>query len=139
MKKSVLLLLSLVFIAVTGQAQKAVMTFDTLQYDFGKVYAGDSAVHVFTFRNTGNIDLKIDEVKTTCYCTASKWPHEAIKPGATGEIIVAFDTHDKEGVFAKGINIYSNAGETNLIIFAEVLPKPGAPAPEPVDHSGHQH
>lgn len=126
MKQAIKILFSVVLIATFAQSSKAqgkpVLQFDSLNYDFGYIYEGDSAVHYFVFKNVGNAPLIIDEVKTTCSCTASDWPKYPIQPGASGSIRVEFDTHDKpEGSYAKGINMYSNAGETNFIIDIKIL------------------
>lgn len=126
------------FVLITAQVSaQAVMTFDTTRYDFGTVKAGDKAEYTFQFTNTGTSDIIIKEVKTTCFCTASKWPAKAIKPGERGSIFVEFDTKDKNGPYAKGVNVYSNAGESNLIIFIEVdgVEEP----PQEPDDSDHDH
>jgi hypothetical protein len=99
------------------------ISFDNLQHDFGDVYQGDSAVHFFTFTNTGKEPLLISEMKSTCSCTATDWPKEAVMPGKTGKIRVSFNTKDKTGYYAKGVNMFSNAGESNMIIDIHVLPK----------------
>ena len=100
------------------------ISFDNLQHDFGDVYEDDSAVHFFTFKNTGTVPLVISEMKSTCSCTATDWPKEAVLPGKTGKIRVSFSTKDKNGYYAKGVNMFSNAGESNMIIDIHVLPKP---------------
>lgn len=119
------LLLFILFISpfYTAHAQQAKSFFDTLQYDFGVMQQGDTAEHYFYFTNSSATELVITEVKTTCSCTASEYPQNPVKPGEKAFIKVAFDTHDKEGQYAKGINLYTNMGEINLIIFAQVHAK----------------
>ena len=123
--KTLLLALGL-FFSVNVFSQVEINTsikFDHLQHDFGKVKQGDSAVHYFTFTNTGKKPLIISEIKTTCSCTASDWPKDPVAPGKEGKIRVSFDTKDKNGFYAKGINMFSNAGESNMIVDIEVVPK----------------
>ncbi|MBO6516615.1 MAG: DUF1573 domain-containing protein [Bacteroidia bacterium] len=139
----ILSLAFLILIAVASKAQSPSITFkDTMQYHMGTFKQGEVAEHVFEFTNTGNGVLKIKEVRTTCSCTASEWPKTAIAPGQKGSIKVTFDTHDKLGEYAKGVNIFSNAGESNLIIIVNVV-KNDKPVPRPhkeiIDHSGHDH
>lgn len=125
MKRILLLIILSATAQLSLQAQIAITTsikFDKTIHDFGDVKQGDSAVYVFEFTNTGKDDLKIAEVKSTCSCTASDWPKEPIAPGKKGSIRVSFDTKDKEGYYAKGVNIFSNAGESNLIIDIHVIP-----------------
>jgi hypothetical protein len=119
---------------------RAEVTFDTLQHDFGTVKAGDLAETFFRFTNTGNVPIKIKEVRTTCSCTASDYTRESVAPGDTGFIRVNFDTEGRHGDFVKGVNVFTNAGETNLLIYVRVKGNPeevdyeNPPAP-----SGHDH
>ncbi len=118
------LTLFFILIANFAQGQAKVEFVDSSVYDFGEVYMGDSAIHYFNFINTGNKQLIIDEVKTTCSCTASDWPRYPIPPNGKGSIRVKFDTNQKdEGMYAKGVNMYSNAGETNMIIYITIKRK----------------
>jgi hypothetical protein len=117
--KKLFFFLAFAFISYFGHAQ-ANTFFDTLQYDFGKVKQGDTVEHIFRFTNKATIALVIADVKTTCSCTASEYPKNPIKPGESSFIKIAFDSTDKLGQYAKGVNIDTNIGEINFIIFAEV-------------------
>lgn len=132
----ILLLIGPQNLLAQGNAQ---ITFDTTRYDYGVVQAGAKAEYFFAFTNTGDVDLNISDVKTTCFCTASEWPTQPIPPGGKGTIRVNFDTVGKNGPYAKGVNVFSNAGESNLIIFIEVLGVEVAPVVEPESHEGHDH
>ncbi len=114
--QKIIVLVGLLISSVTVMAQ-AVLTIDgNRDFNMGTFNEGEEAVHVFTFTNTGTTNLVIDEVRTTCSCTVSEWPKYPILPGKQGSIKVIFDTNGKHGTYAKGINIFSNAGETNLIV-----------------------
>lgn len=95
---------------------------EPLQYDFGEIPEGDSAVKIFEFVNTGNKSLVINKTNITCSCTQSKYPKEVL-PGDTGRIQVVFDTEKKKGFYAQGVNLYYEGGEINIIIYATVLAK----------------
>lgn len=126
MKRTILSILLFLASSLMLQAQVEINTsikFDKLQHDFGDVYEGDSAVHIFTFTNTGDKPLLISEIKSTCSCTATDWPKDAVAPGEKGEIRVSFSTKGKNGYYAKGVNVFSNAGESNMIIDIHVLPR----------------
>ena len=114
-----LLLIAFTSISSLGHAQ-ANTFFDTLQYDFGKIKQGDTVVHTFKFTNKATIAMVIEDVKTTCSCTASEYPNKPVKPGESSFIKIAFDSSDKIGKYAKGVNIETNLGEINFIIFADV-------------------
>jgi len=127
---SIVSIVFLLLAAPTAQAQEAKMQFKNTSHNFGKVKAGEKARHVYKFKNTGDAPLKIKDVKTTCGCTVADYPKKKIKPGKKGKITVDFDTHDKNGPYAKGVNIYYNGGEANLIILIEVE---GVPLQEQMD------
>jgi hypothetical protein len=118
--KKLLFLLAFTSISYFGHAQ-ANTFFDTLQYDFGNVKAGDTVVHAFNFTNKATIALIIEDVQTTWSCTASEYPKNPIKPGESSFVKIAFDSSDKLGKYAKGVNIQTNIGEINFIIFADVF------------------
>ncbi|MFT5723535.1 MAG: hypothetical protein ACI9JN_000649 [Bacteroidia bacterium] len=147
MKKLILLaIISVIGFATTNAQGTPVIEFkDTMQYHMGTFKPGEKAVHVFEFTNVGNGNFYIKEVKTTCSCTATDWPKGAVAPGSTGQITVTFDTKEKNGEYAKGVNIFSNAGEINLIIMVNVTGQPVTtpakvdPMPKVDPHAGHNH
>ena len=107
----------MITLPVVAQAPGAKMVFKgETDVNMGVYRQGEEAVHYFEFTNTGTQALQIYEVRTTCSCTASEFPEKPVKPGESAKIKVTFDTHDKLGTYDKGVNIYSNAGEANLII-----------------------
>lgn len=79
--------------------------------DAGDIMSGDSLKHAFKFTNTGDKDLLIKNVITTCSCTLTNYSKEPIAPGKSSEIKVTFDSNkqDKIGRQNKVITILSNA------------------------------
>lgn len=108
----------------TSEANKvyAGMDFEEKSYDFGEITQGDKVEHVFKFKNTGDTDLIIKNVKTSCGCTAPEWPKEPIAAGETSEIKVVFNSRGKNGNQSKNIMIYANVpdGLTSVKITAKV-------------------
>lgn len=104
------------------------MSFQSQTHDFGKIIFSEPAIFDFTFTNTGNAPLKISSVKSTCGCTVPKWSEEEIAPNETGVISIKYDSK-RSGEFIKGITIYSNAtnGDIVLIIKGEVTPNLNKP------------
>ncbi len=98
--------------------------FELTEYDFGDVNQGETVEHFFDFKNSGNIPLIIQNVLTTCGCTAPEWPKQPIQAGESGQIKIAFDSSSKIGRQNKVITIRSNAheGDFRLRISAMVLP-----------------
>ncbi len=100
------------------------LQFESTAYDFKELNQGEKMTHTFEFENTGSIPLIINNVLTTCGCTAPEWPKEPVKPGAKGQIKVVFDSSSKIGRQNKVITIRSNAksGDVRLRISGMVLP-----------------
>lgn len=129
MKKTLLILLA-IFLATGIQAdgdKKAEITFEKTTIDLGKI-SKDNPIRncYFTFTNTGNSDLYIHQVITSCSCTSRKFPTNAIKPGATDTIFVTYNAEKKSPRrFRTSITIHSNAKTemTKLYLKGEVMPQ----------------
>jgi hypothetical protein len=128
------LLLSLLLISVLIKAQEAsvdsvsnvaILVFDHEDYDFGDVYEGEKVEHIFSFKNTGSGTLVIQNVISTCGCTAPEWPKEPMVAGTEGKIRIVFNSKGKIGRQNKVITVRSNTrdGDVRLFITAMVLPK----------------
>ncbi len=102
----------------------AQMEFTEMEYNFGDLYQGEKAEHIFKFKNIGNSPLILNNVLTTCGCTASEWPREPIPSGVKAEIKVIFNSASKIGRQNKVITVRSNAkgGDFRLRISVMVLP-----------------
>ncbi len=102
---------SLVF-AQDSTAQKGPrIRFAESVKDYGDIQYGDSITHVFAFTNTGNEDLVIKNVVTTCSCTSREYTEGPIAPGMSGILTVRFNSgkQDKVGRQNKVITVLSNA------------------------------
>lgn len=102
-----------------------VMTFSETEYDFGTINEGDVVEHKFTFTNTGKAPLVIVSAKGSCGCTVPEWPKEPVAPGATGEMLVKFNSNGKPNQQTKQVTITANteAGKEIIKIKALVTPK----------------
>ncbi|CAI8359254.1 MAG: Uncharacterised protein [Bacteroidetes bacterium MED-G17] len=98
--------------------------FEETEVDFGSINEGEIVEHTFKFINVGNEDLIITNVQTSCGCTASNWPRNAISPGETSELLVSFNSQGKKGLNTKEITVIGNTRPTQtiLIIKANVNP-----------------
>ena len=85
------------------------MQFDQLIYDFDTVAVGSVVNRRYQFRNTGQVNLIIHSVRSTCGCTATQWPKGTIMPGDTSSILVTFDTKERLNYQNKPIFVLSNA------------------------------
>ncbi len=107
--KKIILFVFVAMIGYTVNAQ-ANIKFDKDAIDYGTIEKGSDGVRVFTFTNTGNKDLIIGDVKSSCGCTVPEKPKGPVKPGATAEIKVKYDTN-RVGPIRKTITVYSNAAD----------------------------
>lgn len=92
----------------TSKNKVAVITFETMEHDFGKIKEGEKVTYDFTFTNTGDVPLLISAVKASCGCTTPEWPKGLISPGASEKIKVEYDSKGREGEFSKGIVVTAN-------------------------------
>lgn len=101
------------------------MEFETTRHDFGELKDGDVVEYSFNFTNTGNADLVIATVLSSCGCTTPNYTKEPIKPGEKGKIDVQFNSTGKTGTVSKIISVKTNAVPSTrvLTISAEVYPK----------------
>ena len=105
----------------------AAMTFNKTVHDFGTINEGETVQTTFTFTNTGKSDLIIVDARGSCGCTVPNYPKNTpIAPGATGEILVSFDSSNKPNMQQKTVTISANtqSGRETLRIKAMVSPDP---------------
>ena len=84
------------------------IVFHETAYDFGRAEQGVTITHRFTVANGGGLDLKIDNLRTSCGCTAAVTSAHAIPSGGEGTIEATLDTADLYGRRAHTISVYSN-------------------------------
>jgi len=84
------------------------ITFESATFDFGAVDQATKVTHRFTLRNTGGLELKLDNVRTSCGCTAAASTAAGVLPGASGAIDVTCDTAEVFGPQNKTVTVYSN-------------------------------
>ncbi|MBL6643315.1 MAG: DUF1573 domain-containing protein [Flavobacteriaceae bacterium] len=105
----------------------AAMTFDKMSHDFGTIQEGETVQTTFTFTNTGQSDLIIVDARGSCGCTVPNYPKNTpIAPGASGDIVVSFDSSNKPNMQQKTVTISANtaSGRETLRIKAMVAPDP---------------
>lgn len=102
-----------------------IITFTETEYNFGTVIQGEKVSHKFMFKNTGDGNLVISNVKPSCGCTSPKWTREPVKPGEEGYIELTFDSSNKKGIQNKNVRISTNTipNEHVLYIRCDVVTK----------------
>lgn len=91
-------------------------------HDFGTIQAFDEQVYTFQFRNETNTPILIDNVRTTCGCTAPTWSEDLIMPDSISGIDVHYDAKHL-GFFKKKIKVFvsSQRKAEVLTITGEVM------------------
>ncbi len=127
MKKSISLAFA-IMLAFSATAQKADIAFDKTTIDLGKFGADNVIQHChFLFKNTGDADLYIHQIITSCGCTSKEFPTRGIRPGESDTIFVTYNgTNKAPKKFRTSITIHSNARQemTKLYIKGEQLARP---------------
>lgn len=111
-------------------AQKTKVVYRETSYDFGKIKAGNVVSYEFVFRNEGPEPLVIDNVESSCGCTAAILSDRKINPGKEGRIKVSFDSRGLQGKVIKFVYVNSNDAEASsreLSITAEIEPERAGP------------
>jgi len=99
----------------------AVIEWNFIEHNFGKIERHEPVTVEFTFKNPGMMPLVVTDVKSSCGCTVPEYPKEPIPPQGEGEIVVTYDAK-VSGYFSKTISVYTNTAEgvTQLFIKGEV-------------------
>ncbi|MCB0492174.1 MAG: DUF1573 domain-containing protein [Cyclobacteriaceae bacterium] len=106
--------------------------FATTDHDFGTIKEGDKVEYTYSFKNTGEAPLIIQNAQPSCGCTVPEWSKEPIPVGGTGYIKAEFDSNGKPNIQNKTITVTANTWPkvTTLRFKAMVTPKPtGANGP----------
>ena len=75
------------------------------EYDFGVMERYQPDSFSFVFKNTSGFDLVIDNVRTTCGCTAPRWTYEAIPADSTSTIEIVYNSKNP-GYFEKKVKVF---------------------------------
>ena len=122
-----LCLLSFVVASAVRSGQGPDIQFDEEEYDFGVVGTGDERTHVFRFRNEGDEDLIIKNVRSTCGCTTALLTEKVVPPGGAGEIEVTYRAGDTTREERPAIYVRSNdPDEATAIIRVIAMVQAGA-------------
>ena len=93
-----------------------VMAVDTPSVDLGTITQGDTIIHVYNFKNTGNMPLVLSNVSASCGCTTPSYSKEPVAPGERGFITVKFNSKGKEGKLNKTVTAYANTKPSDNIV-----------------------
>jgi Protein of unknown function (DUF1573) len=93
------------------------ISVDPSSFDFGKALPEKTLEKQFSIRNFGDADLVIEQVTTTCGCTAALLDEESrtLKPGRSGQLRVRLQTRDYSGKIVRSVMVRSNDPAQKLL------------------------
>ncbi|MDR1273968.1 MAG: DUF1573 domain-containing protein [Odoribacteraceae bacterium] len=92
-------------------------------FDLGDIRPGEVAGHTFRVKNTGEKDLFLLDIETSCGCTTTSYTRGPIKPGKQGTVEVKFDSSGRFGKQYKVVQVFVNTREKifELTIKANII------------------
>jgi hypothetical protein len=80
-------------------------------YEFGTLPQRTTGKHTWTVHNTGEADLELTMLSSTCSCTLAKFKNGSkaiVPPGKSDTIDLEFETRENNGEYLKGAEIGTN-------------------------------
>ncbi len=84
-------------------------------FDFGKAQPGKTLRKDFTIRNFGDAALVIEDVSTTCGCTAALSEQSRVEPGGRTALRVTLETRTYSGRVERQVLVRSNDPKAPLV------------------------
>ncbi|MDR3287347.1 MAG: DUF1573 domain-containing protein [Prevotellaceae bacterium] len=108
--KSAFLLIVLSFAVSVANAQTGRIVFNSSSHNFGPNIPekGGDVTHRFTFTNTGDAPVTIQNVTASCGCTTPAWTKEPVAPGEQGFVDATYRPNGRPGQFSKNLTVTSN-------------------------------
>jgi hypothetical protein len=97
----------------TSSAKGPRLSVEPSAFDFGKAVQNKTLQKEFSIRNFGGSDLVIENVSTTCGCTAALLADKVIKPGGSTPLRVSLETRNYSGKMERTVLIRSNDPDTS--------------------------
>ena len=106
-----------VFEAYSASMGAPKISSENTTYNFGSVSEGSRVEHTFELKNTGNSDLHIKQIITSCGCTVADVAKKVLRPEEKTNLKVVFRTVGFSGDVYKTVRVYSNALGTPEKVF----------------------
>ncbi|MDR1415701.1 MAG: DUF1573 domain-containing protein [Odoribacteraceae bacterium] len=92
-------------------------------FDFGDIKQGEIVGHTFRVKNTGEKNLFLLDIESSCGCTTANYTTKPVKPGDNGIIEVKFDSSGKYGKQYKVVHVSANTSQRNfeLVVKANIV------------------
>ena len=106
------------------EAEKELVKWEQTTHDLGEIPQGKPISVDFVFTNKTEDVIFIDNVRTTCGCTAPTWSKEPVAPGEKAFIEIEYNAK-KEGEFYKPTKVYLSGQKQPISVYVKgkVVPK----------------
>lgn len=88
------------------------------EHDFGDLKQGIPVEYIFKFKNVTDEPFVIDNIRTTCGCTAPEWSELPVEGKDSSEIKIIYDSR-KTGYFRKKIKVFFSEQRKAEVLFIE--------------------
>ena len=97
--------------------KEKVAPVDTNLWDFGQVKQGTISKHDFILKNETNDILEINDIHTSCGCTASEAGKKSLMPQASTTITVSFNSQWYLGPVTQFVYVHTDNSDISIIKF----------------------
>jgi hypothetical protein len=108
------------------------MQFSTTDHDFGTINEGQVVEYTYSFKNTGQAPLIIQNAQGSCGCTVPDWTKEPIPVGGTGFVKAKFDSNGRTNIQNKSVTVTANTWPKQTVLRFKAMVTPKAAAGGPV-------
>ncbi|MBN1695012.1 DUF1573 domain-containing protein [candidate division WOR-3 bacterium] len=120
------------YLILSSLCAQSRIQFKSKLLNFGTMEQNESRTMDFLFRNVGNEDLKVNEVRSSCGCASGKLDisNRLVPPRGTGKIRVTFNSKNYIGGVTETIYIHTNDPENSkvqLTLKANIKPPVATP------------
>ncbi len=103
-------ILMIICAAITSPsfAQPQIRVLGDTVCDFDTIYQGEKREAIFEIMNTGNQPLLVQNIESSCGCTAALMSADLIAPNATARLVANFDSKGLLGPMQKVVYVRTN-------------------------------
>lgn len=84
----------------------------------------ESISATFKFQNTGDTEITIEKIKSSCGCTTAALEKKTYAPGESGEITATFNIGSRQGLQSKSIRVTTdNESRPTVLIMKTLVPE----------------
>lgn len=110
--------LFLIMSPILFKGEKVAKWLGPQEHDFGDIPQGQPVDYFFKFKNVSQEAFVIDNIRTTCGCTAPDWSEAPTESDSTSQIKITYDAY-KTGYFRKKIKVFFSTQRKAEILYVE--------------------